>query len=268
MRGERGRARRRVATAIAAATLLALAGCSSRGGDDVAGTLPRNATPPPTTTQPPAATTPAPPGSTTPPGGSDYQPPTPRPRFGRGPAIGALVRMRHADTSYGSVPADFVPGGIPIGTRSGICVVPPPTKADQEQIAAAVRRQTPRGQVLTLHSDAFLLADCASSGRWALVTWTQVEQGKTTEWIDELRYDGDGRWTGTPPDTYPGCRMPLAAASAWQVDVRRCGSGARRAPSTPRAAPRAQPTPPRSTPQQPAPPRRRGEPAPLDAVTI
>jgi hypothetical protein len=267
MRGERGRGRRKAATAIAAATLLALAGCGSRGGDDVAGTLPRDAPQPPTTTQPPPATTPAP-GGTTPPGGADYQPPSPKPRFGRGPAIGALVRMRHADTSYGSVPSGFVPGGIPIGTRSGICVVPPPTEAVQQQIAAAARRQTPRGQVLTLHSDALLLADCGSSGRWALVTWTQVEQGKTTDWIDELRYDGGGRWTGTPPDTYPGCRMPLAAASAWQVDVRRCGAGARRAPSTPRALPRAQPAPPRSTQPQPAPQPRRGEPAPLDAVTI
>ena len=188
--------------------------------------------------------------------------------IGRGAPIGALVRMRHADTSYGAMPRDFTPGGIPIGTRAGICVVPPPTDAVREQIAATVRRQTPRGQVLTLHTDAILLADCGSSGRWALVTWTQVEQSETTEWIDELRYDGGGRWTGTPPRTYPGCRMPLAAAAAWQVDVRRCGPGARRAPSTPRAAPRrAQPTPPRTTPQ-PQPGPRPPEPAPLDSVTI
>lgn len=251
--------------AATAAALLALAGCGSGGGDDMAGTLPRD--PSPTTTQPFGSTTPQPPGGTTPsPGGADYQPPSPRPRFGRGVPIGALVRMRHADSSYGAMPRDFVPGGIPVGTRSGICVVPPPTDAVREQIAAAARRQTPDGQVLTIHTDAILLADCGSSGRWALVTWTEVEQSQTTEWIDELRYDGGGRWTGTPPRTYPGCRMPLAAAAAWQVDVRRCGAGARRAPSTPRQAPRAQPSPPRSAQPQPGP--RPMRPAPLDSITI
>lgn len=259
-------------TAAATTALLALAGCGSGGGDDSAtgsrDTAPPSATQPPGRTAPQAPrTTPAPPGGTTPaPGGLDYRPPPPRPRFGRGTPIGALARMRHASSSYGTLPQDFVPGGIPIGTRAGICVVPPPTEEVRDQIAAAARRQTPRGQVLTLHSDAILLADCGSSGRWALVTWTQVEENETTDWIDELRYDGGGRWTGTPPRTYPGCRMPLAAAAAWQVDVRRCGASARRAPSTPRTAPRRQPAPPRSTQPQPAP--RRLEPAPLDSVTI
>ena len=241
MRGTRTGGRTTVAAAVAGLAL-ALAGCGSGDGDDVAATLPRDA----------------------------LRPPAPRPRFGRGPAIGALVRMRHAETSYGRVPDDFVPGGIPIGTRAGICVVPPPTEEVREQIGAAVERQSPRGQVLTLHSDAILLADCGASGRWALVTWTQIDGADAVDWIDELRYDGGGRWTGTPPRAYPGCRMPLAAAAAWQVDVRRCGGAARRAPSTPRQAPRARPAPPRSTQPQPRPqpgPRPLA-PAPLDSVTI
>ncbi|MBB4660839.1 hypothetical protein [Conexibacter arvalis] len=274
MRKRSARARSGLAAA-AAALLVALgaAGCGSDGDERADLTLPRDA-PPPALTQPPGGTTPVPPGGTTPtpPGGSGrtYEPPAPRPNFGRGPTIGALVRERHAEASYGALLPGFVPGGIPVGTRAAICVVPPIIDAVRRQIEEAARRQSPGGEVLTLHSDAILLADCGSSGRWALVTWTQIEGGDATNWIDELRYDGDGRWTGTPPRAYPGCRMPLAAAAAWQVDVRRCGSAARRAPSTPRRPPRAAPSPrpPRPSQPQPQPGPRPMRPAPLDSVTI
>ena len=275
----------RVAAAAAAALAIAVSGCG--GGDDggpVAGTtLPRDhppltqppsltaPTPPPgATPTPPGTTTPAPPGGTTPTppnGSSGYAPPPLRVAFGRGPTLGALVRQRHAETSYGRIPAGFVPGGIPVGSRAGICVVPMLTDEVRGEIERAARAQTPHGEVLPLHSDAILLADCGASGRWALVTWTVVEGADATNWIDELRDDG-GRWTGTPPRTYPGCRMPLAAAAVWQVDVRRCGSAARRPPSSPqpRSARPTTPAPPRSTQPQPAP--RPIEPAPLNSVTI
>jgi hypothetical protein len=283
----RGSRAARFAAVTAAALALAVSGCGGDdGGGQVAGTtLPRDPlpsltqppslttpAPPPssTTPTPPGGTTPTPPGSTTPTPSGGYAPPPLRVAFGRGPTLGALVRERHAETSYGQIPPGFVPGGIPVGSRAGICTVPMLTDEVRGEIEAASRRQSQSGTVLPMHSDAILLADCGTSGRWALVTWTNVVGGDATNWIDELRYDGDGRWTGTPPRTYPGCRMPLAAAAVWQVDVRRCGAASRRPPSSPqpRQARPTTPAPPRSTQPQPQPAPRPAEPAPLDSVTI
>jgi hypothetical protein len=275
MRTTRGsRSPRATAAAVALAFALpALAGC---GGSDGGGTA---AAPGPGTTglltppltQPPGTTLPAPPGSTTPApprSAARYAPPPIRVRFGRGPLIGALARERHASSTFGTPPPGFAPGGVPVGTRAAICVVPPLTDALRAQITAAAERQTPSGHVLTMHSDAILLADCGPSGRWAVITWTVVGGSDPTDWIDELRDDGGGRWTGTPRGAYPGCRMPLAAAAAWQLDVTRCPASARRAPSapTPRAAPRATPQPPRQARPRPAP--RPSQPAPLDSLSI
>ncbi|MDW5592799.1 hypothetical protein VSS74_00520 [Conexibacter stalactiti] len=219
--------RRGRATIAALLALALLSGCGGSGGDDGAEAARSG-----TATTPPTATTP----------GGGYAPPALRSQYGRGPQIGALVRTRHAETTFNTLPPGFSPGGIPVGSRAGLCRVPAPTAEDRAQIEAQAQVQTTDGEVQPIRDEQILLADCGSSGRWALVAWFALDEaGEANVWIDELRYDGDGRWSGTAPGVYPGCRMPLAAAAVWQVDVSRCPPSARRPPSEApprRAAPR------------------------------
>ncbi|ADB48649.1 hypothetical protein Cwoe_0213 [Conexibacter woesei DSM 14684] len=190
---------------------------------------------------------PDPPDPAQPPGGArSYRPPPTPFERGSGERIGATVRARYAASTFFPLPSTFAPGGIPIGSRAGICRVPPLTTGVRAELRDAIRRQTPRGTLQPLDDDAILLADCGAAGRWALLTWTQVHRGRTVDWIDELRDDGGGRWGGTARGVHPGCRMPLDAAAVWQIDVTAC----RRPPATPRA-PAPSPAP-RTTPQ-PAP---------------
>jgi hypothetical protein len=210
--------------------LLALAllgGCGGSDGDGADAGRSGTATTPPTATAPP---------------GGGYAPPAIDLEHGTGRQIGALVRTRHAETTFGSLPSDFAPGGIAIGSRAGLCRVPEPTAEDLAQVQAQAERQTPGTAVQPLREADVLLADCGSSGRWALVAWIAVDAGgESNVWIDELRWEGGGSWSGTARDVYPGCRLPLAAAAVWQVDVTRCPPSARRPPSQApprRAAPR------------------------------
>lgn len=192
---------------------------------------------------------PDPPDPAAPQGGARRYRPPPIPLVrGSGEAIGATVRARYAASTFVPLPSTFAPGGIPVGSRAGICRVPPVTAAIRGELRAAIRRQTPRGTLQPLTDDAILLADCGAAGRWALLTWTQVHGGRTVDWIDELRDDGGGRWTGTARGVLPGCRMPQDAAAVWQVDVTACRSSA-----APRAPPRTTPAPPPRTAPQPAP---------------
>lgn len=251
---------RRVATVAAVAVLAALPACAgdsgeAGGGRDAGaragtqqdgGTEPSPA-PPPDPQAPPGPATPAPP-----PGGRPYRPPAIPFERGAGRTIGAVVRARYATTSFIPLPSGFVPGGIPVGSRAGICGVPAIGARDRAELQASVRRQTPGGSIAALGDDEILLADCGASGRWAFVTWTQVRGDRTTDWIDELREDPGGRWTGTARGVHPGCRMPRDAAAAWQLDVTPCGP-APRARATPK--PRARPAPPPPAPR-PSPPRR------------
>lgn len=228
-------------TAALAAVAMGVAGCG--GGDDGG----RASAPPTgsTATQP----TPTLPGS--PPLHRNRPPAIPLDR-GAGPPIGGTARLVYTTSTFRQVPRDFVTGGIPVGTRAGDCVVIALTPRLRVELQAAVERQTPRGVVEPLSSRDVLLADCGADGRWAMVTWIQQrDRGEATTWVDELRDDGGGIWSGTARGVQPGCRMPRAAAAAWQLDVTPC-------PPQPRPRPRAAPQPqPRAQPRDP---RRRGGP--------
>lgn len=229
---------------LAAAALgLALAGCGGGGGDDRAGLPPTGST----ATQPPATL----PGS---PPLRRYRPPAIPLDRGAGPPLGAAVRLVYTTTTFRQLPQDFVSGGIPVGTRAGDCEVIALTPLLRAQLQAAVERQTPRGQVDPLTSLDVLLADCGGDGRWAMVTWNQRRDGSETTWVDELHDEGGGIWSGTARGVQPGCRMPRAAAAAWQLDVTICPP--QRPRPRPRAIPRTLPRP----PQQRRDPRRRGGP--------
>jgi hypothetical protein len=244
----------------------AVAGCGA-GHSSVASPKPsRSGTtataPAPTATAPtiPTPTDPLPtPGGSTPP-----QPPGP-PNVplvrGSGRPIGGLTRFTYTVDTFPSLPRAFVPGGIPIGTRAGACSVPEPSARDRAELLATVRRQTP-GQIVPLHDDTILLADCGAKGYWAMLTWTRLRGGRPDTFVDELRYDGAGHWTGTATGVQPGCRMPLDAAAAWQIDVSPCGAS-RRGGGTPKSPPLPTPLQPRPTPPGPAKPR----PAPVPTPT-
>jgi hypothetical protein len=135
--------------------------------------------------------------------------------------------------------------------------VPKPSARDRAELLATVRRQTP-GRILPLYDDTILLADCGAQGYWAMLTWTRLRSGRPDTYVDELRYDGAGRWSGTATGVQPGCRMPLDAAAAWQIDVSPCGAG-KRGGGTPKSQPR--PTPLRPRPR-PAPKRATPRPTP------
>jgi hypothetical protein len=233
--------RRRVAGAAAAlaAAALALAGCGDDGGS---ATTPQAGT----ATQPPRTL----PGS---PPLRRYRPPQIPLDRGSGPSIGAAARLVYTTSTFRQVPRDFVSGGIPVGTRAGDCEVIALTPALRVQLQTAAERQTRAGRVLPITDVDVLLADCGADGRWAMVTWDQLVGDRETSWVDELRDDGGGIWSGTAPGVQPGCRMPRAAAAAWQLDVTVC-------PPQPRPRRRAAPrTIPRATPRPPD-PRRRGGP--------
>jgi hypothetical protein len=227
------------ALALAALALL-LAGCGGgvKRGDDGLAQSPRSTTP----TTPTVPRLPRVP----PPSNRRFSPPAIAVTPGSGPKIGATVRARFAVGSGAIAPRGFIPGGIAIGSRAGGCTVPTILARDLAGLEAATKRETPRGRVLPLSPDTILLADCGSAGRWAMITWTQLHDGRTTYWTDELRDAGD-RWIGTARNVQPGCRMPRAAAAVWQLDVSVCG--APRRPAPPR--PRAQPPVPRALPQLP-----------------
>ncbi len=233
-------------TAALAAVALAVAGC---GGGESGG----SASAPPTgstATQPP----PTLPGS--PPLHRNRPPAIPLDR-GAGPPIGGTARLVYTTSTFRQLPQDFVTGGIPVGTRAGDCAVIAITPRLRVELQTAVERQTPRGVVEPLSPLDILLADCGDEGRWAMVTWIQQQPGRAdTTWVDELRDDGGGIWSGTARGVKPGCRMPRAAAAAWQLDVTIC---------PPPARPRPRATPPPPTPRQgPRDPRRRG--GPLDGL--
>ncbi|MDO8211288.1 hypothetical protein [Conexibacter sp. CPCC 206217] len=214
------------ALALATVSALVLAGCGG-GGDDFGATIPHGTT----------ATTPGAPRR--------WSPPALRLERGRGREIGAEARLEYA-ASGPALPTGFVPGGVPVGTRSGPCVVPEPTDAQRTQIQTTAERQTPDGSVVPIDDDHILLADCGDEGVWAFVAWTEgTAEGRQTVWIDEFRYDGGDHWTGTARGVQPGCRMPRAAAAAWQIDVTECPP-----PPTP---PPPTPTIPGPTPQIPSP---------------
>lgn len=230
------------ATAALAAVVLALAGCGGGSGDERASTPPTGST----ATQPPPTTLPGSPPL------HRYRPPAIPLDRGAGPPIGGTARLVYTTSTFRQLPQDFVSGGIPVGTRAGDCEVIAITPRLRVELQAAVERQTPRGVVEPLSPLDVLLADCGADGRWAMVTWIQQQAGRDdTTWVDELRDDGGGIWSGTARGVQPGCRMPRAAAAAWQLDVTVC-------PPQPRPRPRAAPQPrPR---QQPRDPRRRGGP--------
>ncbi|MCW2951867.1 MAG: hypothetical protein JWQ48_1037 [Conexibacter sp.] len=245
-----------------AALLAAAAGGCGAGHSSIAAPKPRpSAT---TATAPaPAAPTPTVPTPTdlvpAPGGARPSQPPGP-PAIplvrGSGAPIGALTRFTYTVNTFPSLPRAFVPGGIPAGTRAGACTVPTPSAPDRAELLATARRQTP-GTILPLRDDTILLADCGAEGYWAMLTWTWVRGGRSATYVDELRYDGAGRWTGTATGVQPGCRMPLDAAAAWQIDVSPCGASPRGG-GTPKSQPhptplRPRPTPPKGARPQPTP---------------
>ncbi|MDR9370449.1 hypothetical protein Q5424_15220, partial [Conexibacter sp. JD483] len=213
------------------------------GDEGRAGTPPTGST----ATQPPAATLPGSPPL------RRYRPPAIPLDRGSGAAIGGTVRLVYTTSTFRQVPRDFVTGGIPIGTRAGDCEVPAITPAMRVQLQAAVERQTPDGEVDPLTPLDVLVADCGDEGRWAMVTWVQHRGRADTSWVDELRDEGGGIWSGTARGVQPGCRMPRAAAAAWQLDVTVCPPKPR-----PRAAPQPRPAP--RIPGEPRDPRRRGGP--------
>lgn len=204
----------RSARAIAAASLTALLLTGCGGDDERAGT---------TATTPTTRTTP----------GTTYAPPAVRSNEGYGAQIGARVRVRHAETTFGSLPPGFAPGGIAIGARAGLCEVPEVTDDDLFELEAAAGDQTPDARVGALTPADVLIANCGSSGRWAMIAWeAESPDGQISVWIDELR-DAGAHWDGTARGVYPGCRVPLAAAAVWRLDVTRCPPSARRPPSEP-----------------------------------
>jgi hypothetical protein len=231
-------ARRSALTALSLVALaLSLAACGGSASIGDGFTPSPGSTAP---TQPPpgsSPTTPTIPGQ--PPRSSHrYSPPPIAVVPGHGPQIGATARARFAVGSHAFPPPGFIPGGIPVGSRSGICHVPTILAGDLTSLEAATKHETPRGRVLPLSPDTILLADCGSAGLWAMITWTQVHDGRTTYWTDELR-DAGSRWIGTARFVQPGCRMPRDAAALWQLDVTVCGPP--RAPRPPRRP--ATPTP-------------------------
>lgn len=238
--------RRRVAgaaAALAAALALALAGCGDGDGGGGA-TTPHAGT----ATQPPPRTLPGSPPL------RRYRPPQIPLDRGAGPPVGAAARLLYTTSTFRQLPRDFVSGGIPVGTRAGDCEVIALTPALRVQLQTAAERQTGAGRVLPITAVDVLLADCGADGRWAMVTWDQLIGDRETSWVDELRDDGGGIWTGTARGVQPGCRMPRAAAAAWQLDVTVCPP--QRPRPRPRAIPRALPRP----PQRRRDPRRRGGP--------
>lgn len=204
--------------------LTALAGCGGNGGGGGGGGGRSGGT----AAAVPSPTTPAPPAA------RRYRPPATPFTRGSGREIGATARTRYAERTFTPLPPSFVPGGIAIGSRAGRCHVPEPTAADAFALRAAMERQTARGTLQPLTEADVLLADCGAAGRWALVTWTQVVDGRTTDWIDDMR-EQDGSWSGTARGVLPGCRPPRDAAAVWQVDVTDCAPPP---PARRRAAPR------------------------------
>jgi hypothetical protein len=205
---------RQLGIAAAATAALALAGCGG-GSDERGGTPPHGTT----------ATTPAAPRR--------WSPPAMRIEPGHGREIGAEARLDYAASSA-TLPRGFVPGGIPVGTRAGECVVPEPTATVRAEIYATAQREMTSGVVAPIDDGHILLADCAGDGVWAFASWIQQRaDGRTTTWIDELRADGGGHWTGTARNVQPGCRMPPAAAAAWQIDITACPPRPTPPPPTP-----------------------------------
>jgi hypothetical protein len=192
-------------------------------------------------TQPPASTVPG----TPPP--RRYRPPAIPFTSGQGAPIGAMARLVYTTTTFSPLPLGFIAGSVRVGTRAGLCRVPVVTAGDRAGITAAARRQTHGGTVAALRDESILLADCGAEGRWALVTWTQRIGSDETRWVDDMRDDDAGRWSGTARGVQPGCRVPLEAAAAWQLDVTICP-----------------PPPPR--PRTPAPRRPGPGPGPLDRL--
>ncbi len=239
---DRMAARRRArtgATAALAVALVAVAGCGGGGGGSAAGPTGSTAT------QPRAQTLPG-----SPPLHRNRPPQIPLDR-GAGEPIGGLARLVYTTSTFRQVPQDFVSGGVPVGTRAGDCTVIGLSAQLRAELQAAVKRQTPRGLVAALTDTDVLLADCGDDGRWAMVTWKQqVDDRDEQTWVDELHDEGGGIWSGTARGVQPGCRMPRAAAAAWQIDVTVC----------PPQRPRPRAAPPRRAPAQPRDPRRRGDP--------
>lgn len=220
--------KRTIGLGVALAAGVALAGC---GGSGVPPATTDAPTPPviPQTPQLPQAPRSQAPQRT------PNSPPAPFVR-GAGDPIGATVRLDYTADSSSAIPPGFVPGGIPVGSHAGACTVPRPSATDRAQLRAAALRQTP-GRIAPLRDDEILLADCGSEGYWAMITWTVVNRRhRSSTYVDEERFDGGGHWTGTATGVQPGCRMPLDAASAWQIDVSVCGNS-RRGGGTPRQLP-------------------------------
>lgn len=164
------------------------------------------------------------------PPGAPPEPPTPEGppdiavEVGDGRPIGGNARGAFTASTYFPVPEDFERGGVRVGTRAGGCEVPSPTPRIKAGILAAERKLTP-GQRFDAPEDyELLLADCGSEGTWAIASWRFRQPGTG------LRVNGDefvlrgGRWVGTPAGVTPGCRIPAAAAAAWQIDISICGS--------------------------------------------
>lgn len=141
---------------------------------------------------------------------------------GDGPPIGGTTRRLYTANTYFPVPKDFVAGGVRTGTRARDCRVPRPSRRDRAELYAATRRSTPAGRVRPLLDRQVLLADCAQSGRWAMVSWELrgTKKGLVLNLDDFVRRRG--RWVGTPEGEQPGCRLPKAVAAAWALDVSIC----------------------------------------------
>lgn len=151
---------------------------------------------------------------------------------GHGRPIGGTARRVYTASSSFPLPRSFVPGGVRVGSRVGGCVVVAPTRGDRTGLLAAARRSSrkDRGTVRMLTDREILLADCGAEGRRALITWVVHRRAKGVLVVGDEFVRRRDRWITTPGRGYPGCRLPLAAAAAWQIDVSHC---ARKRPPAP-----------------------------------